>query len=218
MSNKEFSKEQLEKEYKNKSVCDIAIKYNMPQTNMYRIFDKLNIIRRKCNSPGKLSSRFSHLKSSRFIRKHCNICGKELSINPNAEHCIRCHNYLNSINKNRLIKVSNAIKEGWKTRNFAKLLHSKKIKYKSIWMRSSWEVKFASWCDKNKIKWEYESKTFDLGNCTYTPDFYLPESNTYIEIKGYLRNKAKNKIRLFNQLFKNLKVLNKQDLKFMGVL
>jgi hypothetical protein len=213
-----FTKKQLEREYQDKSVCDIAKKYNIPQTNMYRLFEKLGIKRRKCNSPGKLSSRFSHLKSSRFIKKFCKLCGKELSINPNAQHCIKCHNYLNSIDKDRLLKCSKAIKEGWRTKNFAKLLHSKKIKYRGIWMRSGWERKYAKWCDKNKIKWQYEPKTFDLGNTTYTPDFYLPKSNTYIEIKGYLRNNAKNKIRLFSKLFKNFKVLNKQDLILMEVL
>jgi predicted nucleic-acid-binding Zn-ribbon protein len=109
--NKLFTKEQLEKEYQIQSVCDIAKKYNIPQTNMYRIFEKFNIKRRKCNSPGKLASRFSHLKSSRFIKKYCQDCGKELSINPDAKHCIKCHNYLNSINKNRLEKVSKAMKK-----------------------------------------------------------------------------------------------------------
>ena len=214
----DITKEQLEKEYQTQSVCNIAKKYNIPQTNMYRIFKKFNIERRKCNSPGKLSSRFSHLKSSRFIKKFCKLCGKKLSINPNAQHCIKCHNYLNSINKDRLLKCSKAIKEGWRTKNFAKLLHSKKVKYKNIYMRSSWEVKYAKYLDKKGIKWLYESKTFDLGETTYTPDFYLPESDTYIEIKGYLRKNSKNKIRLFNKLFKNFKVLNKQDLISMEVL
>ena len=67
---------------------------------------------------------------------------------------------------------------------FGKLaIHGKKIKYNGIWMRSTWEVAYAKWLDKQNIKWLYESKVFDLGNCTYTPDFYLPESDTYIEIK-----------------------------------
>ena len=213
-----FTKEQLEKEYEDKSVCDIAKKYNIANTNIYRLFDKLGIKRRKCNSPGVLASVFKHLRSSRYIKKHCKLCGKELSTNPNAENCIKCHNYLNSINENRLKKVSKSIKEGWKFRNFAKLLHSKKIKYNNIWMRSSWEVKYAKYLDEHNIKWLYESKTFDLGDCTYTPDFYLPETDTYVEIKGYLRKIAENKIKLFSEKYKNLKVLNKQELLNMGVL
>jgi len=216
--NKLFTKAQLEKEYQIQSVCDIAKKYNIPRTNMYRIFEKLNIERRKCNSPGELASRFSHLKSSRFIKKHCQRCDKELSINPNAKHCIKCHNYLNSIDKDRLLKCSKSLKEGWRTKNFAKLLHSKKIQYKGIWMRSTWEAKYAKYLDNQNIKWLYEPKTFDLGKITYTPDFYLPQTDEYIEIKGYLRKNSKNKIRLFNKEFKNLKVLNELELKNMGVL
>jgi predicted nuclease of restriction endonuclease-like RecB superfamily len=213
-----FTKEQLQNEYKNISVCDIAKKYNIPQTGMYRIFDRLNIKRRKCNSPGKLASFFKHLRCSRYIRKHCNICGKELSSNPNAIHCIKCHNYLNSINKERLKKCSESIKEGWKNRNFAKILGIKKKKYKSIWMRSSWEVAYAKWCDKNHIKWLYEPKTFDLGNCSYTPDFYLPKSDIYVEIKGYWRDRSKLKFELFKKTYDNILLLKEKNLIELGVL
>lgn len=212
-----FTKRKLEKEYKNKSICDIAKKFNISQTCMYRIFIKFNIQRRKCNTNGILASGFKHGRCTTSLPKFCK-CGKKLSNNPNAKHCIKCHNYLNSINKDRLNKISEFMKNGWKNNNFAKLLHSKKIQYKNIWMRSSWEVKYAQYLDKNNIKWLYESKTFDLGNTTYTPDFYLPETDIYIEIKGYLRPNSKNKIKLFNKYFKNLKVLNKQELILMGVL
>jgi hypothetical protein len=213
-----FTKEQLEEEYQDKSVCDIAKKYNIANTNIYRLFSKFGIVRRKCNSPGNLASGFKHGKCSRFIRKHCKRCGSELSTNPNAQHCIKCHNYLNSINKNRLKKLSKSIKEGWRTKNFAKLLHSKKTKYRGIWMRSGWEKKYAEYLDKQNIKWLYESKTFDLGNTTYTPDFYLPETNEYIEIKGYLRNSSKNKMIKFKKIFNNLLILNKKKLIKLGVL
>jgi hypothetical protein len=45
--NELFTKKQLEQEYKDKTVYDIAKKYNIPQTCMYRIFEKLNIKRRR---------------------------------------------------------------------------------------------------------------------------------------------------------------------------
>jgi hypothetical protein len=60
---------------------------------------------------------------------------------------------------------------------------------KRIWMRSSWEVTVAKWLDKNKIKWEYESKRFIVGKGrwkqSYTPDFYIPKANVNVEVKGY---------------------------------
>ena len=87
-------------------------------------------------------------------------------------------------------------------------------------MRSSWEIKYAKYLDKKKLEWLYESKTFDLGNTTYTPDFYLPESNRYIEIKGYWRKDAKEKFELFKKLYSkvSMKLLMKKELEKLGVL
>ena len=48
---------------------------------------------------------------------------------------------------------------------------------KKIWMRSSWEVAYAKWLDKQKIEWLYEHKAFHVGESkkwngtTYCPDF-----------------------------------------------
>lgn len=35
------------------------------------------------------------------------------------------------------------------------------------------------------IAWEYEPRTFDIGGQNYTPDFYLPETDTYVEVKNF---------------------------------
>jgi hypothetical protein len=51
--------------------------------------------------------------------------------------------------------------------------------------RSLWELVLAQWLSNNNIIWEYEKKRFKLKNGkTYIPDFYLPEFDTYIEVKG----------------------------------
>lgn len=90
----------------------------------------------------------------------------------------------------------------------------KRCKYKRIKMRSSWEVAYAKYLDKQGIKWLYESKTFDLGDTTYTPDFYLPESDTYIEIKGRWFKGAKEKFNLFRKKYysMNIVLLMKKEL------
>ena len=36
-----------------------------------------------------------------------------------------------------------------------------------------------------KVKWKYAPRSFDIGRHTYTPDFYLPGTNTYIEVKNF---------------------------------
>ncbi len=98
---------------------------------------------------------------------------------------------------------------------FGKITHGNWGIYKGNNMRSSWEIIYAKWLDKQKIKWVYESITFDLGNTTYTPDFYLPERNKYIEVKGYWREDAKIKFKLFKKLYPKITILiiGKKDIK-----
>jgi predicted nuclease of restriction endonuclease-like RecB superfamily len=99
-------------------------------------------------------------------------------------------------------------------------LHGNRDKYNNIYFRSSWEVLFAKFLDRNNISWQYEFKSFDLINTVYRPDFYLPETNEYIEIKGYWRDDAKLKFDLFKIFYpqENIKVLQKEDLKQMRIL
>jgi predicted nuclease of restriction endonuclease-like RecB superfamily len=98
--------------------------------------------------------------------------------------------------------------------------HGKHIKYRNIWLKSGWEEAFAKWCDKNNITWLYEPKTFDLGNTTYTPDFYLPETDEYVEVKGWWRDDAIEKFRLFKQNYRYIKLtlLERKELKLMKII
>lgn len=73
---------------------------------------------------------------------------------------------------------------------------SKKIEYKGIILDSSWEVEFAKWCDAHEIEWERPIKGFEYewnGNRIYYPDFYLPEFDIYIEVKGFERSRDRAK-------------------------
>ncbi len=65
-----------------------------------------------------------------------------------------------------------------------------------------------------------EPKTFCLGNCTYTPDFYIPKWNCYIEIKGYWRNDTKYKFYKFKRIYSNINIylFYKNKLKTLGIL
>lgn len=103
---------------------------------------------------------------------------------------------------------------------YGRVVHPKPVYYKDICMNSTYETSFAKWCDKNNIHWLYESKTFDLGNTTYTPDFYLPEYNLYIETKGYWRDDAKFKFELFKIFYPEIQIelLMKKDLIQMEIL
>lgn len=87
-------------------------------------------------------------------------------------------------------------------------------------MRSTWEVKFAQYLDGRGIRWEYEPARFDLGDCTYTPDFYLPDDDTYWEVKGWLDAVSQKKVRRFRELHpdKPLIVATKPVLTMVGAL
>lgn len=89
-----------------------------------------------------------------------------------------------------------------------------------IMMRSSWEVLYAQYLDDNEIKWYYEPMSFrSIDNSFYHPDFYLPGEDVWVEIKGFLRNRSKQKIEAFQQRYPGkLKVLFKEDLEQLNVL
>jgi hypothetical protein len=144
-----------------------------------------------------------HGKFKQIITKEIliNLYGNQLKNLEEIAKIFNCkkstiYNYLINFNiptnpDNRINKIISM--SGKNSHRFGKPpIHGKRIRYKDICFRSSWEVAYAKYLDKNQIKWLYESKTFDLGNCTYTPDFYLPEKNEYIEIKGYLNCLNKN--------------------------
>ncbi len=88
----------------------------------------------------------------------------------------------------------------------------------TIWLRSSYEIKYAKYLDDNKILWYYEIETFDLGETSYTPDFFLPRTEKFIEIKGYMKERDQLKIDLFLEQYPwNLEVLRHNDLKKLGI-
>ena len=83
----------------------------------------------------------------------------------------------------------------------------KKAKINGVWMRSSWEYEFANDLNEKGIIWKYESKRFKLKDGRfYTPDFYLPETNEFIEIKGHWYPAALEKYKLFRKQFKEIKI------------
>lgn len=59
-------------------------------------------------------------------------------------------------------------------------------KYKGYNFRSRLEARWAVFLDALGIKWEYEKEGYVVGNNDrpYLPDFYLPETQTWVEVKG----------------------------------
>jgi bifunctional protein TilS/HprT len=77
------------------------------------------------------------------------------------------------------------------------------------------ELQFAKLLDFYGIEWEYEPRSFDIGwdsdgqpNQRFTPDFYLPQYDTFIEITTLnqkLVTKKNRKVRLLRQHYPDVK-------------
>lgn len=119
-------------------------------------------------------------------------------------------------------KISNTINEKVKNNQWhvsiAKNMH---YKYKDVDLHGTWELKYAQYLDKNNIKWIRNIQKFKycFNNKThyYTPDFYLTDINTFIEIKGYKTAKDEAKWKDF-PCDKILKILFYKDLKELNIL
>ena len=56
--------------------------------------------------------------------------------------------------------------------------------YNGRWFRSTWERKFAIWCDERKIRWKYQPGFFYTSIGYYVPDFKLLDFGEFVEVKG----------------------------------
>lgn len=65
--------------------------------------------------------------------------------------------------------------------------------------RSGYEYIYAEYLTSKGIKWLYEPIRFYLSKFSYTPDFFLPETNEWVEVKGYFLDKSKEKAELFER-------------------
>ena len=91
------------------------------------------------------------------------------------------------------------------------------------------EEQFARILDFYQVLWEYEPRTFELrwdgeGNVleAFSPDFYLPEQDLYIELttmEQRLITKKHRKLRRLQELYPdiNIKLINRSDFKAMMV-
>jgi hypothetical protein len=138
--------------------------------------DSVYLCRCDCGNEIEITSKHIHSPNSKVpVTQSCGCLARELTSKRTSE----------AIRKGSHANATHAyVKDG-------ELIHG---------MRSSWELAFAyDYCDANNKKFEYESETFDTPNGKYTPDFYLPETNEYVEVKGLWRPKAKQKYDHFSK-------------------
>ena len=109
-------------------------------------------------------------------------------------------------------------KNGTWHKSLAKNMH---YNYNGIDLDGKWELYYAIYLDSNNINWERCNKRFKYifedSIHYYTPDFYIIDTDEYIEIKGY--ETAKDRVK-WNQFPKELKliILKEKDLKELDII
>lgn len=142
--------------------------------------------------------------------KYCVICNTKL---PYAK---RKHQTCSKSCKNKLAS-SNAIKNhngGLTVGGGPK--NTKHGRYKGFNCDSIYELVFVIYCLDHNIQFvrntDYFNYTFEGKIRKYYPDFYLPDSDTYLELKGYKDTKVDLKLQAVEAAGKNINILYKKDL------
>ncbi len=68
--------------------------------------------------------------------------------------------------------------------------------YRGCRFRSRLEARWATFFDALGINWQYELEGFEKNGEKYLPDFFLPETETWVEVKGSPKMLAKDGTRL----------------------
>jgi hypothetical protein len=159
---------------------------------------------------GKIYGKMHHCyKNGRYIKgKICIDCGKPVSESSQGR-CLICHG---------------KAYRGKNSPHFGHSNRAKNIIYNDKSFHSSWEANFYKWCILSNIKCLYELKVFQFvfnkRDTTYTPDFYLPEFDLWIEIKGRWIRDAKERFESFKLQYKQtaIEVWNREKLQELGVI
>jgi len=191
---------------------------------------KVQVKKIKTQEKNKIKSNKKH------ICKYCNLefeTGPSLGThtrncisNPKREDMIKRGHINRSISTNNdeyRAKLSAAVTAGIMKRVKAGTWHTsfKKTRtydYKGERLHGKWELEYAKWLDNNNIKWKRPKDRFhyifEEKDHYYTPDFYLVDTNEYVEIKGYETDKDRAKWKYFKL---KLIILKGKDLRAMGI-
>ena len=127
------------------------------------------------------------------------------------KHTLETRNKLSEIRSNYL----DSCKAGFSDVGWYKITN---LNGEEFTVRGTWERDFGNYLTDKKILWirNKQLKYIQTDNSVhrYNPDFYLPDKDLYIEVKGYFSNKDKEKIKLVLTQHKiNLKFVREAEIK-----
>jgi hypothetical protein len=72
-----------------------------------------------------------------------------------------------------------------------------------MYFRSNWEIELAEILTELEIEFTFEPERFYFRaeRESYLPDFYLPEYNCFIEVKGYMDKRSLKRVKLFKRYY-----------------
>lgn len=95
----------------------------------------------------------------------------------------------------------------------------KKYKHKTNIYRSGFELIIAMVLEHRNIKFQFEPKCFRLNlnnkSIRYTPDFYLPDYDLWLETKGYAWNNSIDKYNKFKEKHKSMLITQVEIIKIL---
>jgi len=139
------------------------------------------------------------IENGGLIEKVCPVCGKSFTYYRHTprKYCSR--------------KCWDSVSGGYREGSVKNYTHGT---YEGYYYDSSWELIWIKWALKNKVRFERNKVGFPYiykgEEHKYYPDFYLPEKDEYVEIKGIDDDLWKAKELAFP---KKLTVLKKKDIE-----
>lgn len=128
------------------------------------------------------------------------------------------------------IRATGRMLKGKKNPGYGKCRHGKGVWYNKsdgarVFLRSSYELAFAKYLDSYNATWLYEPQAFPINYTfkgiekegTYRPDFYLPSTDTWIEVKGWWRDDARAKFDAFCAQYPDIIILVYDEQKLKSI-
>lgn len=86
-----------------------------------------------------------------------------------------------------------------------------------IRVQGTWEKIVAEWLTANQICWERKRIQYGIWK-TYTPDFYLPDFDFYIEVKGFWRQRDIQKIAsVLSEHNVDIRIIDKRNIRSLNL-
>lgn len=166
--------------------------------------------------PVQKGHKFGPQSPEHIAKRFAAGAGARKGVSQSPEHVEKCRQLRigKKLNVDRSEQIRKLWVDGVYDGNFKR---QAKFVYNGIGMRSNWERLAAAYFDEVGLKWQYEPRRFVLPSKRhYYPDFYLPQLDLWVEIKGFATYVATTKFDEFVGLGHNaVWVTGQTDAEFL---